>query len=147
MKYALTTLTLALALIGPVESVHAKERNRVTRMTINQPFTIPGQIALPAGSYVLRLANHSTTPLVQVMDKDQARVLASVFATPVRTTETFERHQFVFAEAPASAPLALKGWFEPGSNHGLEFVGVDAAIQTAILNEKAGEKETGAAEN
>jgi len=129
LKTAATTL-FGLALVGAVFSPSAKadEWNNKTVMTFSGPIEIPGVHLkgwgiLPAGTYVFRiLDSQSDRHIVQIFNKDETQVLATILAIPNYRLTPTDKTVVTFRERPAGQPEALRAWFYPGKNFGEEFV-------------------------
>jgi LPXTG-motif cell wall-anchored protein len=119
----LVIATLCLAIIAViVPNANAQRFDRGTKITINQPFEIPG-VALPAGTYVLRLMDiPGSRTVVQLLNADETKSYAIVLGIPDYMLKTPEKTDISFYEAEAGAPLPLRAWFYPGYNYGVEFV-------------------------
>lgn len=111
---------LLTALIAP--KVRADEWNKMTKLTFNEPVQIPGA-ALPAGTYVFKLADsEGDRTIVQIFSEDETRLIATVLAIPDYRLQTPDKTIVSFDERPTGQPEALKAWFYPGDNYGVEFV-------------------------
>jgi hypothetical protein len=127
---ALATSAFCLALIGVVTSPAAKadDWNRKTTMTFSGPVEIPGVhlkgwAVLPAGTYVFKiLDSQSDRHIVQIFNKDETQVLATILAIPNYRLKVTGNTVVTFRERPAGEPEALRAWFYPGRNFGEEFV-------------------------
>src|SRR5580692_1266773 len=125
-----TTTVLGLALMGVVFSPAAKadDWNRKTTMTFSGPVEIPGVhlkgwAVLPAGTYVFKiLDSQSDRHIVQIFNKDETQVLATILAIPNYRLKVTGNTVVTFRERPAGEPEALRAWFYPGRNFGEEFV-------------------------
>jgi len=135
-----TTTVFCLALMGVVFSpaANADEWNRKTTMTFSGPVEIPGVHltgwgVLPAGTYVFKiLDSQSERHIVQIFDKDQASILATIIAIPNYRLKATDKTVITFRERPAGQPEALRAWFYPGKKWGEEFVYSKArAVQLA----------------
>jgi hypothetical protein len=115
---------LCLAIIAVVApNANAQRFDRGTKITINQPFDIPGVVALPAGTYVIRLMDTAgTRSVVQILNADETRSYAIVLGIPDYRLKATEKTEISFYEAPPGEPLPLRAWFYPGYNYGVEFV-------------------------
>lgn len=106
----------------------ADEWNRKTVITFNGPVEIPGvHLAgwgvLPAGVYVFKiLDSQSDRHIVQIFDKDETTVYATILAIPNYRLRATDKTVITFSERPAGEPEALRAWFYPGRNWGEEFV-------------------------
>jgi hypothetical protein len=126
----LATSAFCLALIGVVTSpaARADDWNRKTVMTFSGPVEIPGVhlkgwAVLPAGTYVFKiLDSQSDRHIVQIFNKDETQVLATILAIPNYRLKVTDNTVVTFRERPAGEPEALRAWFYPGRNYGEEFV-------------------------
>jgi hypothetical protein len=115
---------LCLAIISVIAPIASAQRfDRGTKITINQPFDVPGVVALPAGTYLFRLADvASSRSVVQILNADGSKTYAFVLGIPDYKLKASENTELSFYEAPPGHPLPLRTWFYPGYNHGVEFV-------------------------
>jgi hypothetical protein len=138
---ALATSAFCLALIGVVTSPAAKadDWNRKTTMTFSGPVEIPGVhlkgwAVLPAGTYVFKiLDSQSDRHIVQIFNKDETQVLATILAIPNYRLKVTGNTVVTFRERPAGEPEALRAWFYPGRNFGEEFVYPIAKETNAVV--------------
>jgi len=115
---------ICLMLLGGaffVPRVRADEADKKTIVTINEPIQVPGKV-LPAGTYVFKLpdANDSTRG-VAIYNADETRLITMVSGIPDFRTGTSGK-KILQLEEPSGQPEALKAWFYPGYNSGVEFV-------------------------
>jgi len=119
-----------LALIGATFSPSAKadDYDKKTTFTFSQPIEIPpvhlqGYRVLPAGTYVFKLLNSSSNRhIVQIFNKDQTRIFATILAIPNYRLQPKDKTVITFSEAVQGKPQAVRAWFYPGANWGEEFV-------------------------
>jgi hypothetical protein len=117
-----TVTMLCCTLLFAAISARADEWNKKTIMTFSQPVELPG-VVLPAGTYVFKLLDSmSDRHIVQVFDKDETRIYATILALPNYRLTPTEQTVVRFTERPRNAPEAVKAWFFPGDNFGQEFV-------------------------
>jgi hypothetical protein len=112
-----------LGLLGSslVPRAHADAWDKRTVVTINEP-VIAGNKVLSAGTYVWKLLNSpSDRHIVQIFDKDQRHLEATILAIPKERLKTSGDTQFTFWETPDGVPKAVRSWFYPGDNFGQEF--------------------------
>src|SRR5438874_4603585 len=117
-------LALAVLFIGS-STASAQFPNKKTTVTFSAPFEIPGVKAqvLPAGTYVFRLLDSlSDRNIVQVFNKDQSHVYATILAIPNYRLKATDKTVMTFAERAVGDPQAIRAWFYPGDNWGQEFV-------------------------
>src|SRR6266404_5135716 len=124
MSRLLAGLTLCvLAILASFPAVlWADEFNKKTIVTFNQPVEIPGKV-LPAGTYVFKLLDSAANRhIVQIFDKDEKQLYATVLAIPDYRQEPPDKPIISFEERASGSPEALKAWFYPGDNFGQQFV-------------------------
>jgi hypothetical protein len=114
---------LCLAIIGLfAANAEAQRYDRGTRITINQPFEVPGT-ALPAGTYVMRLMDTSSTQtVVQILNADETKAYAMVIGVRDYRLKAPEDTVITFYEAEPGTPVPIRAWFYPDNNSGVEFV-------------------------
>src|SRR6266850_2319915 len=115
---------MCLMLLGGtylVPKVRADESDKKTIVTVNEPTQVPGKV-LPAGTYVLKLLDSNDRTLVGIYDADEMHVITTIQGTPGFRTETADNAILQLEERPSGQPEALKAWFYPGDNFGVEFV-------------------------
>jgi hypothetical protein len=133
-KSALLTLLVGAA-VWLAPAAKADEWDKQTVLTFNEPVEIPGKV-LPAGTYVLRLADiQSDRNVVQVFTEDQKHILATIMAIPAYRIEPTGKTVVTFDERPSGSPEALHTWFYPGDNYGFEFVYPKSEMQLAVKSE------------
>jgi hypothetical protein len=103
-------------------AARADEPNKLTYLTFSGPVELPG-VTLPAGTYMFRLADVSTSRhIVQVFDKDGSKLFATLMTIPNQRLEPTGQNVVLFAERPSGTPQAVKAWWYPGNTIGEEFV-------------------------
>jgi hypothetical protein len=117
---------LLLAGVGVLGSLmpmaKADDWDQKTIFTFSVPVEIPGQ-ALPAGTYVFKLANSSSDRnIVQVFNRDESHLYGTFLAIPDYRLKPAGRPIITFDERPIGTPEAVKAWFYPGQNYGHDFV-------------------------
>jgi hypothetical protein len=127
-------LVLGLLLLGGAVAthVHAQTFNKKTTVTFSQPVAVPGKV-LTAGKYTLTiLDSFGSRNIVQIWNEDQTQLITTILAIPNYRLEPAEETVIEFRERPADRPQAMKAWFYPGFNYGIEFVYPKAeAVQIA----------------
>jgi hypothetical protein len=117
----------AIALASTTFSL-ADEWNRKIELTFNHSVSLPpvheeGMGVLPPGTYVFKiLDSQSNRHIVQVFNKDENEIYATILAIPNVRLEPTDKVVITFRETPAGQPLALRAMFYPGRNWGEEFV-------------------------
>jgi len=126
-------LLLGLVLGGAfVTRTQAQTFNKMTKVTFNQPVTVPGK-TLPAGSYTFTiLDSFANRNIVQIWNADKTELITTILAIPNYRLEPTDETVIEFRERPADRPQAVKAWFYPGHAYGIEFVyPKEEAIQLA----------------
>jgi hypothetical protein len=98
----------------------ADESDKKTIVTVNEPIQVPGKV-LPAGTYVFKLLDSNERTLVAIYDPEM-HLITTVQGIPDVRTETPDKAILQLEERPSGQPEALKAWFYPGDNFGVEFV-------------------------
>jgi len=104
----------------------AKAANSVweykTTVTFSQPFEIPGDQTLPAGTYVFEvLPGIGMQEMVQISDADQTHVYATLHTIPSYRVYVADKTVMNFEETGAGLPVAIRNWYHPGQKGGHEF--------------------------
>jgi hypothetical protein len=92
-----------------------------TEFSVNQPVTIPGQVVLPAGTYVIKRLS-TVNPVLQITNESETKVYAMLMPMARSVEVPFDTPTFTFKEMPEGTPVALKGFYYPGRLTGYEFV-------------------------
>jgi hypothetical protein len=112
---AIALLCAAILSMGLVPRASGSEFDKKTIVTFSAPVEIPGKV-LPAGTYVFKLLDSAgNRNIVQIFDKDEKKLYATILAIPDKPIITLE-------ERPSGSPEAIHAWFYPGDNFGQEFV-------------------------
>jgi hypothetical protein len=99
----------------------ADESDRKTIVTINQRIQVPGKV-LPAGTYVFKLMDSNDRTLVAIYDAAEMHLITTVQGISDVRTETPDKAILQLEERPSGQPQAVKAWFYPGDDSGVEFV-------------------------
>jgi hypothetical protein len=99
----------------------ADEANQLTTVTFSEPVEIPGQV-LPAGMYVFKVLDPEDPNIVQIFNKDQSKLYATILAIPDYRLKPTGKTVIPFGERAAGSPEAVQAWFYPGMDYGHEFV-------------------------
>ena len=125
---------LAVVWMWAAPVAYADEWDKATKITVNQPFEIPGMV-LPAGTYVMKIMDlQAERHVVRFLNEDQTVVYATIIAIPNFRLEPTENTEITFYEAEVNRPRAMHAWFYPGYQYGVEFLYPTAptAIATAV---------------
>jgi hypothetical protein len=115
---------IGLMLLGGIFFVpkgRADESDKKTIVTVNEPIQVPGKV-LPAGTYVLKLLESNDRTLVAIYNADETHLITTVQGIPDSRMQTPSKTILQLEERPSGQPEALKAWFYPGDNAGVEFV-------------------------
>ena len=124
MLKVLCCATAIAALTAPLAQAQGgtAEWSKKTHMTFSGPVQIPGK-TLPAGTYTFRVQDSiADRHVLQILDKDEATLLATVMTVPQTKLEQAENNVVMFSERPAGSPPAIKTWYYPADTIGNEFV-------------------------
>jgi hypothetical protein len=117
---ALAAAALVAACITP--RTFADEWDKKTIVTINNPIEVPGRV-LPAGAYVFKLLDsQSDRTILEIYDKNEQHLVTTVMAVTDYRMKTPGHPILTFKERASDSPEALKSFFYPGDNYGLQFV-------------------------
>jgi len=116
-------LAMSLMSSALVPSLKASELDRKTTITISQPITVQGTM-LPAGHYVLRMPDgpFRGSLVVNIYNGDETRLITTVLAIHAYRLQPSDKSEFSFYESPAGQTAALRTWFYPGDETGLQFL-------------------------
>ena len=119
--YFRTIAALAASLMGSalVPALTADEWDKKTNIKIDQSIDVQGTV-LPAGSYVMKVLLDSSRRTVQIYNADDNRLITTVLAIPAYRPDAGDS-EFKFYGATEGQPPALRTWFYPGDNFGVEF--------------------------
>jgi len=96
-------------------SATAGEFDKLTVFTFNAPVEVPGNIILPPGTYVFRLADSlADRNVVQIFDEQQSTIYATILTISVERPEPTYKTIVEFYETDGGPQNALKAWFYPG---------------------------------
>ena len=120
----LINVAIGLVLLGAllVPKGRADEWDKKTIVSFSGPVQVPGTV-LPAGTYVFKLAdNESNRYIVEIFDAYEMQLITTIMAIPDYRMQTPDKTIISFDERPSGQPEALRAWFYPGDNYGVEFV-------------------------
>ena len=121
-KSLVVLLSIAVVSFIFIANVHASVSDQKTIVTFNQPVDIPGKVLTP-GTYVFKvLDTGGSRDVVQVLDKNETKVIATFIAIPTEMSKPPEKPFIRFKEQAPGAPAAIEAWFYPGNTIGHEFV-------------------------
>jgi len=123
MKTSRLTCTLAAGLLLTGASLMMADAwNQLTKLTFSGPVEVPNKV-LPAGTYYFKLLDSpGDRNLVEVYNEKQNKLEDLILAVPDERMKASGKTVIQFEERAAGSPEALKAWFYPGDNIGLQFV-------------------------
>jgi hypothetical protein len=133
---ALLVLACLGALVG-AGAVVADEIGWRTEITLNETTEVPGAVLEP-GKYMIQVLDTKVTrKVVQFQNAEGTKVFATVLAIPYYRVNPTDESRFVYFQRAEGRPQALKSWFYPAHNFGVEFVYPKAeAIQIAQVSKE-----------
>ena len=118
--YIVFAVILALGVLAPAS--WASEWDQATKLTFDQPFQIPNNVVLPAGTYWFSTMD---SPLernvVQIFDNNH-QLITTMLTIPTDQVVPSDETELTFAERSGNQPDALLKWFYPGNTIGHEFI-------------------------
>jgi hypothetical protein len=116
-------LALALFTAALAPSAKADEWNKKTVITVQGGAVQIQGTTLEPGKYVLKLVDsQSERRILQVFNADETKLETTILANAAYRLEPTGRTAFTFYEMSVGQPPAVRTWFYPGDNFGLEFV-------------------------
>ncbi len=128
-------IALATACIA-IAPLMAQPSNLRTDLTFNEPVLIPGKV-LPAGHYEFSLVNSGENRNIVEIRNTKTDDATIVIALPDFRTRITDKTVVDFWETPAGEPPALRAWFYPDEQWGIEF-----AYPTEVANKISAHTET-----
>jgi len=133
LKRLLTTSVLVV-LVGAASGANAftNTSDKRTYFTFSQSVALPG-VTLPAGTYMFRLADDTTTrKVIQVTSRDGRQSFAMLHTMPVYRPDAPRNPEVRFMETASGAPIAVRAWWQEGERTGYGFI--YSKEQLAALN-------------
>jgi hypothetical protein len=116
-------LALALFTAALAPSAKADEWDKKTVITVQGGAVQIQGTTLEPGKYVLKLVDsQSERRILQVFNADETKLETTILANAAYRLEPTGRTAFTFYEMSVGQPPAVRTWFYPGDNFGLEFV-------------------------
>jgi hypothetical protein len=113
--------SLAVVWLVMTPAAYADDWDKATRITVNQPFEIPGMV-LPAGTYIMKIVDLAAERhVVRFLSEDGLTVYATLIGIPNFRLEPTDKTSITFYESELNRPRALHEWFYPGRQYGIEF--------------------------
>src|SRR5262245_35453631 len=114
--------SVLVVLVGAASGASAFTSDKRTYFTFSQPVALPG-VTLPAGTYMFRLADDTTTrKVIQVANKEGTQSFAMLHTVPVTRPDVPRDPEIRFMETAAGAPIAVRAWWKDGERTGYGFI-------------------------
>jgi hypothetical protein len=137
MLKRLISTSVLVVLVGAASGANAfsTTSDKRTYFTFSQPVALPG-VTLPAGTYMFRLADDTTSrKVIQVANKQGTESFAMLHTMPISRPDTPRDPEVRFMETASGAPVAVRAWWQQGERTGYEFIYSKAEL--AELNRTA----------
>jgi hypothetical protein len=134
MLKRLITTSVLVVLVGAASGANAftNTSDKRTYFTFSQPVALPG-VTLPAGTYMFRLADDTTTrKVINVTNKQGTESYAMLLTVPVYRPDAPRDPEVRFMETASGAPRAVRAWWQEGERTGYGFI--YSKEQLAALN-------------
>lgn len=115
---ALVVAVFVLAAQAWAQETNTRERSFIT---FSNTVEMPG-VTLPAGTYVFRLADTPQRNVVQVLNKDESKVLGQWLFVQATRPQVTDDTVVMFKENAENIKPAIQYWYFPGEKIGKEFV-------------------------
>jgi hypothetical protein len=122
-SHMLRSAACAAALVASIAgSASAQATDKRTLFTFSAPVALPG-VTLPAGQYLFRLADPTTSgKVMQVLSGDGRTPYGLFFTVAAERPDPASTPEVRFMETAAGMPAAIKTWWYPGDRRGFELV-------------------------
>jgi hypothetical protein len=137
MLKRLISTSVLVVLVGAASGANAftTTSDKRTYFTFSQPVALPG-VTLPAGTYMFRLADDTTSrKVIQVANKQGTESFAMLHTLPISRPDAPKDPEVRFMETASGAPVAVRAWWQQGERTGYEFIYSKAEL--AELNRAA----------
>jgi hypothetical protein len=114
-------VALFMALVVLPKGAAADEWNERTIVTFSQNVEVSGTV-LPAGTYVLQLADSQMDRHIVQVFNQHGDILATALTIPAVRSSPTNDTKITFDEGAAGSPHPIKAWFYPGRRDGEEFL-------------------------
>ena len=114
--------SVLVVLVGAASGANAFTSDKRTYFTFSQPVALPG-VTLPAGTYMFRLADDTTTrKVIQVSNQQGTQSFAMLHTIPAYRMDAPRDPEVRFMETASGAPVAVRAWWQQGERTGYEFI-------------------------
>jgi hypothetical protein len=124
MLKRLISTSVLVVLVGAASGASAftNTSDKRTFFTFSQPVALPG-VTLPAGTYMFRLADDTTTrKVIQVTNRQGTESFAMLHTMPVYRPDAPRDPEVRFMETASGAPIAVRAWWQEGERTGYGFI-------------------------
>jgi LPXTG-motif cell wall-anchored protein len=124
-RFKLVAIVFCLALVAVAFAPNTKAQSNSERtvVTFTEPVELPGNVILPAGTYVFKLVDSGPNRyIVQVLNEREDHPIATFLTIKNLRMHETSKNTMTFKERAGGAPPALKVWWAPGEINGREFV-------------------------
>ena len=120
MKTPLSLLWMMMLAVLVLPSARASEFDQKTIVTFSQSVEIPGRV-LPAGTYVVKLNSVGDRNVVQIFDKQEKHLYATILAISEYRLQPTDKPEIQLKERTTGGLKAIQTWFYPGRQDGERF--------------------------
>lgn len=121
-KTITSILLLGMLVVVALPNAKASDTsNRLTEVTFTAPVEIPGKVLAP-GTYEFRYLDHINVQNVVLVFNSKNDLVATILAEPIYRANTTDHSEITLEDRGANAPKAVKDWYYPNDNYGVEFV-------------------------
>jgi hypothetical protein len=122
LKRLIVSTSVLVVLVGAASGANAFTSDKRTYFTFSQPVALPG-VTLPAGTYMFRLADDTTTrKVIQVSNREGTESFAMLHTMPVYRPDAPRDPEVRFMETATGAPMAVRAWWQQGERTGYGFI-------------------------
>ena len=115
-------LLAAMAITSSFQDASSYQWDKKSTLNAEKQVEFPG-IVLEPGVYIVRLKESGEKrSTVEILNKDESQVLATLIAVPDHRMKTDDNAEFLFHEVKTDGPLPVRSWFFSGDLVGLEFI-------------------------
>jgi hypothetical protein len=116
-RFKITFAMLGLLTAGIAPWMQAGAMDKETRLTTNQPLQV-GDTLLAPGQYIFKLIEPN---VVSIYNADGTQPQGIILGWSAYRVDAGDKQLFTVSQSQGNQPAALKYWFYPGDNSGLEF--------------------------
>lgn len=121
-RFIATFALACIGLTGPAPAAWAQNVHRDHFLTFDTPVALPGNVMLPAGTYLFTFPSTAAgMGVTEILSRDRLTVFATLMTIPVERAEA-DQFAVVLVRTSTNAPPTLKAWFCDRSRTGHEFV-------------------------